>query len=241
MHAARADVLIRITCALALHALLWTILLSPGDGLAADLQKRRVRIGFVGPESQATTVSGVAAFWQRLSELGWVDGQNVAVEARWTEGHSDRLPKTFAEIVQRQLDVLVTYSTPAAVAAKTASSTVPIVVAGMADPVGSKLAASLAKPGANLTGLSLGYSEGFSGKWLEMLRETVPQLSTVGIIWNPTNPADIVLRRKTAAAAAAAGVKLQFIDLRTPDGIEEAFRKARQVAQAIVVFPTRSP
>ena len=208
-----------------------------GEAQAVEPTQRVLHIGFVGPESPSTTVRGVDAFWHRLRELGWVEGQNIAIEARWTEGRPERLPVVIAEVIDRKVDVLVTYSTPAAAAASKATKTVPIVVAGMADPVGSGLADSLARPGGNLTGLSLGYGEGFSGKWLEMLREIVPELSTVAVIWNPNNPANRELRRKIEFVAPTSRVRLRFIDLHKPDALDAAFQQARQAAQAVLVLP----
>jgi putative ABC transport system substrate-binding protein len=182
-------------------------------------------------------VRGVSAFGQRLRELGWIEGQNLIIETGWSEGRSDRLPALLADIFRRKVDVLVTYSTPAAVAAKKATSTVPIVVAGMADPVGSGLVQSLGRPGGNLTGLSLGYSDEFSGKWLELLREVVPHLFTVAVISNPDNPADRELRRQIESVAPKSGVKVRFIDVREPQALPKAFQNAGQIAQAILVFP----
>jgi len=228
---------IRVLYAIAVGTSFWAALMMSGDTHAADPARKVVRVGFVGPESPSTTVRGVAAFWQRLRELGWVEGQNLVIEARWTEGRAERLPTLLAEVIGSKVDVLVTYSTPAAVAAKKATSTVPIVVAGMADPVSGGLAQSLARPGGNLTGVSLGYSEGFSGKWLEMLRETVPRLSTVAVISNPDNPADRELRRKIEAVAPTSGVKLRFIDVREPKALDGAFQQARRAAQAVLVLP----
>ena len=209
----------------------------PIETYAADQSQKIARVGFLGPESPSTTVRGVGAFGQRLRELGWIEGYNLIIDTGWTEGRSDRLPALLSDILRRKVDVLVTYSTPAAVAAKKATSTVPIVVAGMADPVGSGLVRSLARPGGNLTGISLGYSEEFSGKWLELLREVVPQLDTVAVISNPDNPADRELRRELEAVAPKSGVKVRFIEVSAPDALDKAFQQARQIAQAILVLP----
>ncbi len=154
---------------------------------AAEPAQRVVRVGFVGPESPSTAPPGLSVFWERLRELGWVEGQNLIVERRWAEGHLDRLPALMAEVVGHNVDVILTGSTPGAIAAKNATSTIPIVAVAMGDPVRSGLVASLARPGGNLTGMSMGFGEDFSGKWLELLQETVPRLSTVAMIVNPDN------------------------------------------------------
>src|SRR4030095_8249394 len=135
---------------------------------AAEPAQKVMRVGFVSLFSPATSPRYETVFWGRLRELGWIEGETLVVEARWTEGRYDRLSTLMAEVVGRKVDVLVTYSTPAAIAAKNATSTLPIV-AEMGDPVGSGLAASLAHPGGNVTGLSAGWAEGMAGKWLELL------------------------------------------------------------------------
>ena len=152
---------------------------------AAGPADRVVRVGYVGTESLSR---GVPAFWERLHELGWVEGKNLVVEARWAEGQVERLPALMNQLIALNVDVLFTYGTPAAVAAKRATSTVPIVAAMMSDPVGTGLAASLARPGGNLTGISLAFAEGFGGKWLGLLHETVLRLFTVAVIGNPASP-----------------------------------------------------
>jgi putative ABC transport system substrate-binding protein len=152
---------------------------------AAESAQKVVRLGFVAPESFSTPEFGVAGFWQRLRELGWIEGQNMVVERRWADGHIDRLPALMADAIGRKVDVLVTYGTPAGLAAKKATSTTPIVATLLGDPVGFGLAESLARPGGNLTGLSVQANEDLSGKWLELLQETVPRLSTIAVIGNP--------------------------------------------------------
>ena len=142
---------------------------------AADPEQRVMRLGIVSPDSPSTTWRGPSAFSDRLRELGWVEGQNLIVERRWAEGHLDRLPGLMGEVIGQKVDVLFTWTTPGALAAKNATSTIPIVALGMGDPVRSGLVAGLARPGGNLTGMSLGYVEGFSGKWLELMQETVPR------------------------------------------------------------------
>jgi len=199
--------------------------------------ERIVRIGMVGGESRTTTARGPSAFWARLGELGWVEGVNLVREERWAEGHIDRLPTLMAEVLSTKIDVLVTFSTPGAVAAKAATTTVPIVVAAMSDPVGAGVAASLARPGGNLTGLSLQMTEGIPGKWLEILREVLPAQKQVAVIGNPDSALLPLVRKPLESAASDLNLELRFFDARSPDELASAFRQASAYAQAAIVFP----
>jgi putative ABC transport system substrate-binding protein len=174
-------------------------------------------------------------FWERLGELGWVEGQNLIIERRWAENRNERLPALMAEVIALNVDVIFTVSTPAAIAAKNATSTIPIVVVAMGDPVRSGLVASLARPGGNLTGMSMGYGEAFSGKWLELLQETVPRLSTVAVILNPNNSVGRDLAKELEAIAPKRNLKVQIIEVREADALDGAFEQARGQAQAVLV------
>jgi len=123
---------------------------------AADPVQSVVRVAFVGPGSGSAATRGINAFRERLSELGWVEGSNLVIESRWGEGSIDRLPALIAEVLARKIDVLVTWGTPAALAARDATRTVPIVATAMGEPLRTGLATSLGRPGGNLTGLSWG-------------------------------------------------------------------------------------
>jgi putative ABC transport system substrate-binding protein len=202
----------------------------------ADAADKVARVGFVLTSSPSTAVPSVRAFWERLGELGWVEGRNLVIEQRWAEGRIDRLPGLMAEVLGRKIDVLVTVGTPAALVAKDATNTVPIVVAMMGDPIGTGLAGSLARPGGNLTGLSLQVTEGLSGKWLELLREAVPRLSTVAVISHPDNPLNQVLVKELKNLAPKQGVTLQFIDVGDSEALDRAFKQARRGAQAVLVL-----
>ena len=195
-----------------------------------------VRIGLVGPESPTTMKRAPPAFWARLGELGWIEGVNLAREERWAQGHIDRLPTLMAEVVSSKIDVLVTFSTPAAVAAKNATTTVPIVVAAMSDPIGIGVAVSLARPGGNLTGLSLQMTEGIPGKWLEILHEALPALQKVAVIGNPDSPLFTLVRSPLAVGASHLSLKLRFFPVRNPEALESTFRQARAWAQAAIVL-----
>jgi len=210
--------------------------LVPRLARAEEPAQKVSRVGFVHPQSPSTVAGRVTAFWERLHQLGWVEGQNLVIEARWAEGRNDRLPALMAEVLERKVDVLVTYGTEAAVAAKHATSTVPIVVAAMGDPVRSGVAASLAHPGGNLTGLSMGFAEGMAGKWLELLQETVPRLSTIAVIANPS-PIARDLAKELEALAPRRGLKLRLIEVREPGALDRAFAEAARNAQAVLVLP----
>jgi putative ABC transport system substrate-binding protein len=198
---------------------------------------QNARVGFVYSGSPSSTTRGVSAFWQRLSELGWVEGQNLVIEARWAEGRIDRLPALMHEVVARKVDLIVTYTTPGAAAAKSATKTIPIVCTSMGDPVGSGLVISLAHPGANLTGLSSEIAEDLTGKWLELLREVVPKLSTVAVLSNPDSLFAQNLVSQIKAAAPKSGLRVRILDVRDATALDRAFSKARRDAQAILVVP----
>jgi putative ABC transport system substrate-binding protein len=201
---------------------------------AADAPQGTPRLGFVGPLSPSTIK--FTPFWDRLRELGWVEGQNLSVERRSAEGRLERLPALMAEVLDLKLDVLVTYGTPGAIAARKATSSVPIVAWALSDPIRTGLATSLARPGGNLTGLSMGYAEGVAGKFLELLQDAVPRLSTVAVIVNPENPMTRDLKNDLETIARARNRKLHIIELRRPEALDRAFEQARRSAQAVVVM-----
>lgn len=199
-------------------------------------EQNPLRLGFVGPGSPSTAPRGLQAFWKRMRELGYVEGQNLIIEAGWADGNPDRLPQLVNDVLSRKVDVLVTYGTAGAIAAKAATGTVPIVGAIMGDPIGSGLAASLARPGGNLTGMSAGYAEGMAGKWLELLHESVPGLSTVAVIQNPANPWHRANAKELERVAPARHLKVLVVDVRQLDALERGFDQARKSAQGVVVL-----
>jgi putative ABC transport system substrate-binding protein len=213
-----------------------TLLLARAARATQPLRKS-VRLGFVGASSSAAASKGLAAFWDRLRELGYVEGENLIVERRWANGQLERLPALMAEVAARKVDLIFTSGTPAALAAKKATATIPIVVAAMGDPLGTGLVTSLAQPGGNLTGLSLEMTEDLSGKWLQLLQEAVPHLSTVAVISNPGSPLVPKLAKNLEAAAHTRGVKLRCVDVREPVALAGAFKQARHDAQAALIVP----
>jgi len=206
-------------------------------GFAEEPQQRAVRVGFVHPQSPSTASRGINAFWERMHELGYVEGKNLVVEARWAEGHYERLPALMSEVLRRKVDVLVTYGATSAAAAKNATSAIPIVAVAMGDPLRTGLVTSLGQPEGNLTGLSLGWGIGIAGKWVELMQETVPRLLTVAVIGNPDNPIDREMVKELEALAPTRSLKLRVIEVRDPAMLERAFERARRSSQAVLVLP----
>ena len=177
----------------------------------------------------------VAALRQGLSELGYIEGKTIAIEFRTAEGRSERIPELVAELVGLKVEVLLTGSSPGALAAKKATGTIPIVMVAT-DPVGLGLVDSLARPGGNVTGLSY-FNEAILAKRLEMLRELLPELARVAVLRNPTVAAHATFWTETEVAARKLGVTLQALDVRGPDDFEAAFAAAGQGnAQALIAF-----
>jgi putative tryptophan/tyrosine transport system substrate-binding protein len=192
------------------------------------------RIAFLGAGSPGTSQHFLDAFRQGLRDLGYVEGQTFTLEARWAEGRHDRFPELVVELVRHQVHVLLAMSTPAARAAQQGTQTLPIVfIAG--DPLGSGLVASLARPGGNLTGMSLALGEEFAGKWLELLREAMPEASPVAILWNPANPANVAYVNTLQVAAQRLGVTLQPQGVQDPSQFANAFATMATARALIVV------
>jgi putative tryptophan/tyrosine transport system substrate-binding protein len=193
------------------------------------------RVGFIAGANPAAAEHTFGAFQQRLRELGYVEGQSIALEVRWAEGRMERIPELVAELVGLKMDVLMAAISPAALAAKKATQTIPIVmVAG--DPVGLGLVASLARPGGNVTGLSY-FNEAIIAKRLEFLKELVPGLVRVAVLRNPIVEVHPIFWQETEVAARKLGVALQPLDVRGPEDFEAAFAAAtRGNAQALVAF-----
>jgi putative ABC transport system substrate-binding protein len=167
------------------------------------------------------------AFRQGLRELGYVEGKNIVIEWRSAEGKLDHLPAVVAELVHLKVDVIVSAGSNITRAAKQATVTIPIVMTQDNDPVGDGFVASLARPGGNITGLS-NYAPELSGKRLDLLREVVPSLSRVAVFRNATVPGNSQMAKEVELAAGAVGVKLQYLDVSSPNDIEPAFRAARE-------------
>ncbi len=181
------------------------------------------RIGLLSSDARPETRAPVLeAFLEGMRALGYVEGQHFVMEYRWAAGQYERLPDLAAELVRLPVDVLLVPTTPKALAAKQTTSTIPIVMFGISDPVGSGLVASLAQPGSNITGLSVLGTE-LVGKQLEFLKEVSPTVSRVAILWNPANPANALVVREADVAAQAGGVQLHLQEARSPDALDSAF------------------
>lgn len=167
------------------------------------------------------------AFFDELRELGYAEGRNLIVERRYSEGRTERFPELAAELVRLKVDVIVVFTTPAALAAKAATSTIPILFVNAIDPVGAGLAASLARPGGNVTGLAA-LSPELSTKRLELLKEVVPRVSRVAVLWNSENPANTLVLRQTDEAARRLGVVLRSHEVRRPDDFAVMFATITQ-------------
>jgi putative tryptophan/tyrosine transport system substrate-binding protein len=197
-------------------------------------QKAMPVLGYLHYASPGPNAPNVAAFHQGLSESGYVEGQNVAIEYRWAEGRYDRLPALASDLVGRKVDVIVAAGPPAARAAKSATSTIPIVFAS-ADPVGEGLVASLARPGGNLTGISALSTE-LTPKRLELLSELVPQARVIALLVNPNNPTAESIIGDAQGAARAKGVQLQILKAGDEREIDTAFATLVQLqAGALIV------
>ena len=176
----------------------------------------------------------VAAFVQRLHELGWVEGRNLAIEYRWAEGRGERFAEIAAEFVRLKVDVIVTYATPPVVAAKQATAVIPIVSAIMGDPVATGIVASLARPGGNVTGLSV-LTPDLAGKRLELLREVVPGLRQLAFLANVNSPITALEMGEAQAAARALGLDVITLEVRRPEDIVPVFTTLKGRAQALYV------
>jgi putative tryptophan/tyrosine transport system substrate-binding protein len=204
--------------------------------LAARAQTAKLpTIGFLGALSPSAASQWTAAFVQRLRELGWIEGRTVAIEYRWAEGHNARLAEIAAEFVQRKVDVIVTHSAEPVIAAKQATSVIPIVIAAAADPVGTGLVAGLARPGGNVTGLSLQATD-LAGKRLELLREVVPGLRRMAIMANAGAPAAVVEIGEVQAAARTVGLEVATSEIRRAEDIAPAFEALKGRAEALYVI-----
>jgi putative ABC transport system substrate-binding protein len=195
------------------------------------------RVGLLCLFSPAIGESKAESFRQGLRDVGYIEGKNILIESRWAEGHRERLAELAADLVRLEVAVMVTESTPAALAAKQATQTIPIVTAAVGDPVAAGLVASLARPGGNVTGVTTFTSE-LSGKRLELLKEAAPQTTLVAVLWNAVNPSNMGYLEDTKAAAQALGLPLQAVAVRTPSDFDRAFEAmASTRPSALITLP----
>src|SRR6476660_7461526 len=195
--------------------------------LVARAQGRIPRVGFMGNSTAALEVNLVDSFREGLRELGYEEGRNIAIEYRWADGRYERFAALVAELIAAKVEVIVTAGTPAALAVKKATTTVPLVMVAVGDPVGTGLVPSLARPGGNLTGLS-SIAPDLEGKRLQLLREVVPALSHVAMFVNSFNPFHVSSMKQARAAAQAMGIKLQLHDIGKSEDLDGAFAAIRE-------------
>jgi len=220
----------------------WAMIFALCGSVEAQQTGKVLRIGFL----DGSTASGMAvlvdAFRQELSKLGWVEGKNIAIEYRFAEQKPDRLPELASELVRCNVDLIVVSSGPAALAVKSATTTIPVVMANAADPMGEGIIASLARPGGNVTGLSARAVE-LNTKRLEILKDAVPKLLRVGLLSLPQGSKSVQLQLKDLRSAAMAlKLKLEEIETQTDaKGLESAFKTAKQKqVGAIMTMTTRA-
>ena len=202
--------------------------------LAARAQQKLPTIGFLGANSPAVQRQWTTAFVQRLHELGWTEGHNLAIEYRWAEGRFDRSPAIIAEFVRLKVDVIVTHATANVVAAKQATSAIPIIFTSVADPVGNNLVASLARPDGNVTGLSAQIAD-VAGKRLELLREIIPGLRRLALMANVGVANAIMEMGEVQAAARTIGLDVATFEIRQTRDIEPAIEAFKNRAEALYV------
>jgi len=215
-------------CLIGAAATVW-----PLAARAQQLVKQRT-IGFLGSSTPSAMSQWVAAFVQRLRDLGWIDGGTVTIEYRWAEGRSSRAAEIAAEFVQLKVDVIVTYDTSSVLAAKQATSVIPIVFAAANDPVGAGLVASLARPDGNVTGLSVQQVDA-AGKRLELLREIFPSLRRLAILANVGNPGAALEMGEAQVAARTLGLEVTTIEIRRGEDIAPGFDALKSQAEALYV------
>jgi putative ABC transport system substrate-binding protein len=217
-------------------ALCATLLAANSRAEAQQPEKPR-RIGFLGATSASTIATRLDAFRQGLRELGYVEGKNIVIEYRYAEGKLDRVKDLAIELARFKVELIVSGGSAATGPAKAANLIIPIVMAQDTDPVRNGFVASLARPGANITGLSILAPE-LSGKQLELLKEIVPRLSRVALLGNSAEPANAQTRRETELVAAALKVKVQYLEVQDPEDVEIAFRDANKIRADVVLVPS---
>jgi putative ABC transport system substrate-binding protein len=202
--------------------------------LAQQAPTKVRRIGLLSTLSPSDAVLWHQAFRLGLRDLGWVEGKNISIEYRYAEGRNDRLPDLAADLVRLKVDIIVTSFTTDTLVAKNATKAIPIVIAAVSDPVASGLVESLARPGGNITGLSTMTLQ-LAGKRLELLKEMVPRLSRVAVLWNPQGSASTLSWKELQLSARQLGLQLHSLEVRSPNDFDKAFEDATR-ARAGALF-----
>jgi putative ABC transport system substrate-binding protein len=207
-----------------------TVILATAHASSAQQRGKVARIGVLGDTSPPVEIrgSGDAAFRQGLRDLGYVEGRNVTIEYRWGEGKRERLPELAADLVRSRVDVILALGPASARAAKGATTTIPVVFVGSGDPIAEGLVVSLARPGGNVTGLAAIAGLDIVGKRLELLKEIVPGVTRMAMLWNPTNPSHAPTLKELPGIAQSLTVELRAIAARGPDDFDGAFAEMRR-------------
>ena len=211
-------------------------LLAGTSVVGAQTAERVYRVGFLASGGSGASRTMVEAYRDSLRQLGWREGGNIATEYRFAEGRNDRLPALADELVRGNVDIVFASTTAAAVAAKNATSTIPIVMATVGNPVRLGLAASLTRPGGNVTGTSYGFGPDIFAKQLQLLRDAVPAARRVAVLSNPQNPGHAIATANVKAAAGSLGLSLLVVEARAPEEFDRAFAAmAKGRAEAVLV------
>jgi putative ABC transport system substrate-binding protein len=224
----RRELIAVLAGAAAVPAFAWT------GAARAQQTKKLPTIGFLGPSTPSAASRWVAAFVKRLNELGWIEGRTVAIEYRWAQGRGERYAEIAAELVRLKVDLIVTWASAPVIAAKQATAVIPIVFAAQMDPVSTGVIASLARPGGNVTGLSLQSTEAV-GKRLELLRDIFPGLRRLAIIGNVGTPGVVLEMAQAQAAARALGLDVAALEIRRSEDIARGIAALEGGATAICV------
>jgi ABC-type uncharacterized transport system substrate-binding protein len=220
----------------AMPSILVAVVLLAVEVIAEAQQPTKVpRMGILAAQSSSVASSRVEAFRKGLIELGYTEGKNIAIEYRYADGRLERLPDLAAEVIRLKVDAILALGTPAALAAKQVTTTIPIVMTG-GDPVRAGIVASLARPGGNVTGLSDSTVD-VSTKRLELLKEVVPKLSRVAILWNPLNPTNPLQLKDTQAAAPALGMTVYAVEVKGVDDFDRAFAAIKKDGAGALLVP----
>jgi putative ABC transport system substrate-binding protein len=196
------------------------------------------RIGFLSPFSSVDTGLWNKAFLRGLRDAGWVDGKNITIEYRYAEGRRDRLPALIADLIQLKVEIIVTNVTVDTLAAKTATTEIPIVMLAVGDPVAVGIVKSLGRPGGNITGLSQ-MTPDLTGKRMELLKEIVPKISSVAVLFNPEDPLSVLDRSEAQLSAQKLGIEARSLEVRSTGDFDMAFEETtRSHAGAVVVMPS---
>src|SRR3990167_9450254 len=199
-----------------------TVFLTTGSLAKAQQRGKVPRIGFLGNSTAALEENLVGPFREGLRDLSYVEGQNILIEYRWAEGKYERFPALIAELIASKVDVIVTAGTPATQAYQKARTSIPLVMVAVGDPVGTGIVASLNRPGGNITGLT-SISPELEGKRIELLREVVPKLSHIAVMWNPRNAYHAIENKEVETAAAALRMKVLYLGIEAQEQIGNAF------------------